>query len=133
MKRRICLLVFFLLVFAVTLAAGNITRGDVALVPDEMLVTIMNPDGIQGKDFFFNFGDTAKIDYPGIVIVFGTGKGKVLVFYKRTQESRGITCPNGGYFFLDTKTFLEWKAGKAAKTQKEKRLLKNLVRKIRTG
>ena len=139
-ERKICgviLLTLFTVLSVVLVVSApvlGIERGDVALVPDRTWVEIMNPDGIQGRETFFNFGSTAEINYPGIVTALGTHENKVLVRYKCSGKDYSIMCPNGGVFFLDKKDFVEWKAGKAAKAQKDKRLLKNLVRRlIKTG
>jgi hypothetical protein len=139
-EQKICgvilITLFTVLSVALVISAPvlGIKRGDVALVPDRTWVEIMNPDGIQGRETFFNFGGTAEINYPGIVTVLGTHENKVLVRYKRSGKNYSIMCPNGGVFFLDKKDFVEWRTGKAAKVQKEKRSLKNLVRKlIQTG
>lgn len=126
--------IFFVLVIVSMILAGQsvlgVKKGDRALVPQGMLVEIMNPEGIRNDTTFFRFKDLARIDWPGIVIVLGFYKDQVLVKYDEVRAAQGIICPTGAVFFLDKMVFVDWRSGKAIRAQKEIRALKKAIKEI---
>jgi hypothetical protein len=132
-KLFFALFVFVFLSATMIGQSTKINKGDAAEVPEWTWITIMNPDGIESGNMFFEFEESAGIETPGIVTVVGFHENLVLVKYHISGTVFGTRCPNGAIFFLEQKVFSDWRSGRADRIKAEKRTRKDLVKKILSG